>query len=88
MNHESDYLPTEIYNSHNQPSENRQDLRNVVDTRIPADRPLPVIQFERFSYTAPEKLKIRSPDIGEIGLSQSEIEHAVQYGITMDGKNE
>jgi hypothetical protein len=83
MNHETDYLPAEIYNSHNQPSENRQGLSQLLDTRICDIRPLLPERLARFGYVGGQALKVRRPDIGEIGLSPSEIEHAVQYGITM-----
>jgi hypothetical protein len=88
MNHEADYLPAEIYNSHNQTSENRQGPSQLLDTRICDIRPVLPERLARFGYVGGQALKVRRPDIGEVGLSKSEIEHAVQYGITMDGKNE
>jgi hypothetical protein len=80
---ETDYLPTEIYNSHNQLSESRQGLSQLLDTRICDIRPLSTERLARFGYVGGQALKVRRPDIGEVGLSKSEIEHAIQYGITM-----
>jgi hypothetical protein len=88
MNHDTDYLPAEIYNSHHQPSENRQGLSQLLDTRICDIRPVLPEKFTRISFVGDRSFKIRTPEFGEVGLSQSEIDHAIQYGITMDGKNE
>lgn len=82
MNHEADYLPAEIYNSHNQPSENRQGLSQLLDTRICDIRPLSTRQAQRFGYVGGQTLKIRRPDLGETGLSDAEIEHCMVYGIS------
>ena len=83
MNHETDYLPAEIYNTHNQPIENRQGLSQLLDTSFFGARPVFPEKFTRISFVGGEALKVRRPDIGEIGLSKSEIDHAVQHGITM-----
>jgi hypothetical protein len=61
----------------------RQDLRNVVDTRLCTNRPAQLGQIERAGYVGGQTLKVRRPDLGEVGLSKSEIDHAIQYRITM-----
>jgi hypothetical protein len=80
---DTDYLPTEIYNSHNQSGENRQGLSQLLDTRICDIRPVLSERLARFGYVGRQALKVRRPDIGEIGLSKSEIDHVIQYAITM-----
>jgi hypothetical protein len=83
MNHDTDYLPTEVYNSHNQLSENRQGFSQLLDTRVCDIRPVPTEGFARYGFVGGQTLKVRRPDLGEIGLSDAEIEHAIVYGITM-----
>ena len=77
-----DYLPAEIYNTHNQPVENRQGLSQFLDTRICDIRPVSTRQSQRIGYVGGQTFKVRLPDIGEIGLSKSEIDHAITYGIS------
>ena len=79
---ETNYLPTEIYNTRHQLSENRQGLGELCDTRVPAARPVPIGQPQRVSYVGGQTLKVRLPYLGETGLSESEIEHAINYGIS------
>ena len=79
----NDNIPTEICQSHNKTSENRQGLSQLLDTRICDIRPVSTERFARFGFVGGQTLKVRRPDIGEIGLSESEINHAVQYGIAM-----
>jgi hypothetical protein len=84
----NDTIPSAICKYDYQYSKVRQDLRNVVDTRLFTDRPAQFEQLERAGYVGGQTLKVRRPDPSEVGLSKSEIDHAIQYGITMDGKNE
>ena len=79
---DTDYLPAEIYNTHNQLSENRQGLSQLLDTRVPADRPVSVGQSQRISFIGGQTFKVRRPDIGETGLSDAEIDHAMTYGVS------
>jgi hypothetical protein len=83
-----DPVSTQICQSHNQLIENRQGLSQLLDTRICDIRPVQSQEFTRISYSGSRTFKVRTPEFGEVGLSQSEIDHAIQYGITMDGKNE
>ena len=78
-----DYLPAEIYNTHNKPSENRQGLSQLLDTRICDIRPVSAQGFTRVSFIGSRTFKVRTPEIGEIGLSQSEIDHAIDNAIYM-----
>lgn len=75
-------LPTEIHRPHNSNSESGSDLRKLGDSRISTDRPIPARQSPRISFTGGETLKIRLPDLGETGLSDAEIDHAMTYGIS------
>jgi hypothetical protein len=81
MNH--DTIPIEVRSHDNQHSKSGQNLCDVVHTRLCTDRPAQSGQLERASYVGGKTLKVRRPDPGEVGLSQSEIDHAIQYGITM-----
>ena len=80
---ETNYLPAEIYNTRHQLSEDRQGLSELLDTRVPAARPVPIGQPQRVSFIGGSTLKVRRPDIGETGLSDAEIEIAINYGITI-----
>jgi hypothetical protein len=79
----NDAIPAEICQSHNQNSENRQGLSQLLDTRICDIRPVSTERFARFGFVGGQTLKVRRPDLGEVGLSDAEIEHAIVYGITM-----
>ena len=78
-----DYLPAEIYNTHNQHVENRQGLSQLLDTRICDIRPVSTQGFTRVSFIGSRTFAIRTPEIGEVGLSQSEIDHAIANAIYM-----
>lgn len=78
----NDTLPSPICLPHYQFSQMGQKLRELVNNRVPAARPVPVMQPQRVSYVGGQTLKIRCPDIGETALSASEIEVAISEGIT------
>ena len=79
---DTDYLPAEIYNTRHQLSKDRQGLSELLDTRVPADRSVSVGQSQRISYVGGEIFKVRRPDIGETGLSEAEIDHAMTYWVS------
>jgi hypothetical protein len=80
MNH--DTIPSEVRSHDNQHSKVRQNLRDVVHTRLCADRPVQPAQFTRASNAGSEAFEIRKPDLNETALSFDEVEHAIQYGLT------
>jgi hypothetical protein len=79
----NDTLPSQICTNNYQHGEIRQNLRDVVDTPFLGVRPAQSQEFTRVSYSGSRTFKVRTPEFGEVGLSQSEIDHAIQYGITI-----
>lgn len=79
---DANYLPAAIYQAHNTIGENRQGLSQLLDTRVSADRSISVGQPQRISYVGGEIFKVRLPNIGETGLSESEIDYAMTHGVS------
>lgn len=78
----NDTLPSQVCLPHYQFSPMGQNLRELVNSRVPAARPVPTMQPQRIGYVGGQTLQIRCPDIGETALSASEIEIAISEGIT------
>lgn len=78
----NDTLPSQIRLPHYQFSQIGQGLRELVNSRVPAARPVPTMQPQRVSFIGGQTFKIRCPDIGETALSKAEIEIAISEGIT------
>jgi hypothetical protein len=79
----NDPVPTQICQSHNTTGENRQGLSQLLDTSFFGARPVLPEKFTRISFVGDRSFKIRTPNIGEIGLSEAEINHAIAYAIYM-----
>jgi hypothetical protein len=79
----NDTISIQFCKNNYQHSEVRQGLRNVVNCRFSENRPISIGEFTPDSYRGGQTLKVRRPDLGEIGLSDAEIEHAIVYGITI-----
>lgn len=78
----NDTLPSQICSAHYGAFFAGQNLRELVNSRVPAPRPLPAMQPQSISFIGGETIKIRRPDIGETALSPSEIEIAISEGIS------
>lgn len=78
----NDTMPTEICNDNPRDCEMGQNLRELVDTPLFGVRPVQPKQFERISFIGGQIFKVRLPNIGETGLSDAEIDHAMNHGIT------
>lgn len=80
----NDYtLPTEIHHDHPSHGEMGQNLRQLVDTPTLGIRPEQFTQPQKISFIGGSTFKVRAADFGETALSQSEIEHAINHGITI-----
>lgn len=80
---ETNHLPTEVYQHSYRDSETGQDLRQLVDTPFLGARSAQSQVFTRVSFVGSRTFAIRTPEIGEVGLSDSEIQHAINHGITI-----
>lgn len=75
-------ISTEVYKPHYSTGKTGQKLRKLGDLRVSANRFVSAGESQRISFTGGQTLKIRRPDLGETGLSESEIDHAMTYGIS------
>ena len=78
----NDTVPTAICSDNFRNGESGQSLCELVDTPLFGTRPVQPRESQRISYVGGQTFKVRLPDIGEIGLSNSEIDHAIAYGIS------
>lgn len=78
----NDTNTTTIRNDNSRNSETGQNLCELVDTPLFGTRPVQPQKFTRVSYVGGEIFKVRRPDIGETGLSDAEIDHAMTYGVS------
>lgn len=76
-------VSTQICEPHHTTGENRQGFSQLLDTRICDIRPVLPQEFTRVSFIGSRTFKVRTPEIGEVGLSQSEIDHAIDNAIYM-----
>lgn len=81
---ETNHLPAEVYQHSYRDSETGQDLRQLVNTPVLGARPAQSQEFTRVSFVGSRTFAIRTPEIGEVGLSQSEIDHAIANAIYME----
>ena len=75
-------VSTKIYQSRHTTGENRQRLSQLLDTRVSENRLVSIGQSQRIGYVGGQIFKVRLPDIGETGLSEAEIDHAMTHGVS------
>ena len=78
----NDTNTTAICNDNPRNSESGQNLCELVDTPLFGTRPVQPREPQRISFIGGQTFKVRLPDIGEIGLSDAEVDHAMTYGVS------
>jgi hypothetical protein len=77
-----DAIPETLRGLNLELGKDRPSLRELGNIGLSKARPLSIGKSQRISFVGGETLKIRSPDLGETGLSTDEIKHAFYFGIT------
>ena len=78
----NDTISSQVRIPHNPTGKTGQDLRKLVNNPLGNARPLPVERLEGASNGGSASFKVRLPNIGETGLSDAEIYHAMTYGVS------
>lgn len=78
----NDTISSKIRSPHNSTGKTGQDLCKLGNTRISTDRPVPVERLESDGNGGSATFKVRIPHIGETGLSDAEVDHAMTHGVS------